>query len=296
MDVLTEVGLLVLSAIASLINGAIGYGFSSVLTPIALFWVNNRLLNPAIVVVELGVNIAMLLRDRGAVRSTFPRALPVMGGLLPGVLLGTFALAVIAPVSVRLIVYTVLLPLTILQLFGFRRPIDRERSVGPVLGGSIGFLYALTTISGPPLALYFRNQGLSKSEFRCTMAQVRVMESGFTSMAFLFFGFFTPESLALVPFLLLPVIVGIPVGAWLIARVSREFFARLVMGADGLIASYGLSRTAFQIGWISSQDGMLLLLLAVPLLLLLTIQSLRRLPKVHSDPEPLSPAMDPERG
>lgn len=48
----TTIELAILSLVASIINGAVGYGFSSVVTPIALFWTTNKLLNPALVLVE----------------------------------------------------------------------------------------------------------------------------------------------------------------------------------------------------------------------------------------------------
>ncbi len=38
--------------------------------------------------------------------------------------------------------------------------------VGAVFGGGVGILYAVTTISGPPLAVLLSNQGLAKKDFR----------------------------------------------------------------------------------------------------------------------------------
>ena len=45
----TDIWLSFLGFIASIMNGAIGYGFSSIITPIAVLFVSNKILNPALV-------------------------------------------------------------------------------------------------------------------------------------------------------------------------------------------------------------------------------------------------------
>ncbi len=281
----TTIGLLLTSFAAAVLNGAVGYGFSSVVTPIALFWVTNRLLNPSLVLVELGVNVVMLVRERKFLRATYRRALPVIAGLIPGVLVGSVALLLIAPIGVRVFVYSVLLPLTLLQLMGFQRRIVRERALAGGVGAGIGFLYSLTTISGPPLALFWRNQGLAKSEFRCMMSQIRVAEASFTTVSYLALGLFTPASVSLVPVLLFPVLVGVPLGTLLLQSLSRDFFSRLVMAVDGLIVSYGLYRVVVPVGWLTSQEGLLLLLLCVLAIGLLAFRALARLPTIWATAE-----------
>jgi len=46
---------------------------------------------------------------------------------------------------------------SIVQAAGYRRPIRSERSAGFLFGGGVGVLYAVTTISGPPLAVALNN-------------------------------------------------------------------------------------------------------------------------------------------
>ena len=41
---------------AAFINGALGYGFSSLTVPLALVFYTNRVLNPAVVLVEVVTN------------------------------------------------------------------------------------------------------------------------------------------------------------------------------------------------------------------------------------------------
>ncbi|HTS32972.1 MAG TPA: sulfite exporter TauE/SafE family protein [Thermoplasmata archaeon] len=262
---LNSLWLSILALGAALINGGIGYGFSSIITPVAILWYSNKVLNPALVIVEVVVNVALLTRERRYIRSTWSRARPVISTLLPGVILGTVGLTYLAVNDVKLIVYVVLLPLVILQLLGISRPLRNEQRGGAAIGSGIGFLYALTTISGPPLALFLRNQGLSKNEFRCTIAQIRVAESSLTLSTYLAFDAFLSTkyvslpALNLLPYLFIPVLIGVPIGTLLLVRVSPEFFRRLVMGVDGLFVSYGLSRVLVALDWLKSNLSYLLM-------------------------------------
>lgn len=257
MDPLSAFWLAIVALGAALVNGAVGYGFSSIITPIALLWYSNKVLNPGLVIVEVAVNLALLARERKYIRPTWPRARPVVLTLLPGILLGTAGLTYLAVNDVKLVVYAALLPLVALQLLGFSRPIQNEKRGGTAIGPGIGFLYALTTISGPPLALFLRNQGLSKNEFRCTIAQIRVAESTLTLGTYLAFdqilnsGLVSAPALSLLPFLFVPVLIGVPLGTLLLLSVSPEFFRRFVMAIDGVLVSYGLSRVLVALKWIS---------------------------------------------
>lgn len=258
---LSEIWLALVALGAAIINGAIGYGFSSIVTPIGVLWFSNKVLNPALVSVELLVNVTLLYRERSFIAITKARALPVIRTLLPGILLGTVGLTYLAVNDVKVVVYLVLLPIVVIQLLGLRRPFSNERRGGAVVGPGIGFLYALTTISGPPLAVFFRNQGLSKNEFRCTLAQVRVAESSLTLATYVVFTAFfgadlvTAPSLGLVPYLLVPVVIGVPIGTWIMTRVSRDMFTRAVMAMDGIVVSFGLSQVIIKLKWVSSSLG-----------------------------------------
>jgi uncharacterized protein len=287
----------ILAFFAAVLNGAIGYGFSSTVTPIALFFTTNKVLNPALVLVELAVNATLLVRERKLFTTMWPRAWPVIGGLLPGVIVGSVLLNVLSSTSVRLFVYAALLPLIALQLLGVARPIRRERRTGPVVGSGIGFLYSLTTISGPPLALFWRNQGLSKDQFRCVMAQVRTAEASFTAASYLLLGYFTPSANALVPSLLIPVLIGVPLGTLLLTRFSRDFFRAVVMGADGVIVSYGLNSVLIKLKLMTAAVADAVTIAVVVVLGALLYRNLRNLPgimAVHDTPAPATPGWSTE--
>lgn len=291
MDPLSTIWLGLLAFAAALVNGAVGYGFSSIVTPVAILWYSNKVLNPALVMVEVAVNVTLLLRERRLIRQTWGRARPVVSTLFPGVLLGTIGLTYLAVNDVKVIVYATLLPLVLFQLVGFYRPFKNERRGGRAVGPGIGFLYALTTISGPPLALFLRNQGMSKNEFRCAIAQIRVAESTLTLGTYFAFSslfganLISLPSLALLPTLILPVIVGIPLGTLLLRSVSPEFFRRFVMSVDAILVSYGLSRVLFTLKWLSNEMAYLLLAIALAAIGILSWIALRAVSRAAQEPE-----------
>jgi uncharacterized protein len=307
---ISTVWLTVLAFGAAVVNGAVGYGFSSTITPIALLWYTNKVLNPALVVVEIGVNLTLLLRERRYVRSTWSHARPVVATLLPGIVLGTLGLSVLAVTDVKLIVYVVLFPLVALQLYGFARPVRNERTGGAAVGFGIGFLSALTTISGPPLALFLRNQGLSKDEFRATIAQIRLGESTLTLATYAVFSEFfgahllTVPVLQLLPYLIVPAVVGIPLGAYLLGSLSPEFFRRLVMAVDGVFISYGLSVVLVSLRWVATATSHYVLAALLAVVAALAYLSLRTVPAREggagsaspSDRGPSGPSPPPDGG
>ncbi len=231
-----------LSLAASFVNGGLGYGYSSLSTPLAILVLANRVINPVYVLVEAVMNTVMLgFSGRKNIRATFRRTLPIILALVPGVIGGSLILSSVAPAWVRLLVYVVILPLILLQAAGLRRPITAEGKAGATLGLGVGLLYSITTISGPPMALFWNNQGLEKGEFRAAVAQVRIAESYLTSITYYSLGLFTATSFSLFSYVAPPVVLGIPLGILAVRRIPIETFRRISMSFDAWIVGYGLA-------------------------------------------------------
>ena len=242
LDFTVLILLALLSLAASTVNGGLGYGYSSISAPLALLVVVNRIINPVYVLVEGIMNTVMLgFSGKDNIESTFKRVLPIILALIPAIILGSIGLVVIAPAWVRFLVYVTILPLILMQASGFRRPVKSEAKAGVPLGVGVGLLYSITTISGPPIALFFNNQGLVKSEFKAALAQIRIVESYTTILAYYLLGLFTATTLQLFTFVAPPVIVGIPLGFFVVKRLGAEVFRRVCMSFDAWIIGYGLA-------------------------------------------------------
>src|SRR5712671_2998255 len=236
------VALALITLLAAFVNGALGYGFSSLSVPVGLLFFANRVLNPALVLIEVFINLYVLFINRASVPAVWRRVYPILIGLLPGVALGSYLLASIHPGWLKFATYAFLPPLILLQAAGIRRPIRAEKALGVPFGTGLGFLYSVTTISGPPLAMLFNNQGLVKEEFRAGLGLIRVVESTLTAIAYYHLGLFAAESQSVIWMIVPSVILGIPLGAWAIRRLDAETFRRVCMSFDVWIVGFGLSR------------------------------------------------------
>ena len=234
--------LIVITLVAAFVNGALGYGFSSITVPVGLLFFSNRVLNPALVLIEVFLNLYVLFINRASVATVWKRVLPILLGLAPGVALGSFLLASIHPSWLKLATYALLLPLILIQAGGLRYPIKAEKLIGLPFGAGLGFLYSVTTISGPPLALLFNNQGFVKQEFRAGLALIRVAESVLTAIVYYHMGMFTLQTFGMVQTILFSVLIGVPLGAFAIRRLDPETFRRVCMSFDVWIVGFGLSK------------------------------------------------------
>ena len=248
-----ELSVLVLITLAAaVVNGALGHGFSSITVPVALLFYTSRLLNPALVLLEVAINTAIVLMSRSSLPGVGKRVVPIVLGLVPGIVLGSLLLPRINAEWLKLFVYALLLPLILLQAGGIRKPVRLTPTVGAPFGTSLGILYSLTTISGPPLALLFNGQGLAKRDFRAAIGLIRVAESTLTAIAYYHLGLYTTPSLQVLAGIAPSVAVGLSIGALLNQRLDAEVFRRLCMSFDAWIVGFGLSKVLVTLGLVLS--------------------------------------------
>jgi uncharacterized membrane protein YfcA len=236
------IALAAVTLIAAIVNGALGYGFSSITVPVALLFLANRVLNPALVLIEVVLNAYVLWNNRAAVPTVWERVRPMVVGLVPGIVLGTAVVSKVNPGWLRFATFTVLLPLILSQAAGYRRLIRAERRAHLVFGGCLGVLYSVTTISGPPLAVMLNNQGLAQRDFRAALGLVRLAESSMTAAAYAYAGLYSATSAAMIQWMVPSILIGVPIGALVIRRVHPETFRRLCMSFDAWVVAFGLSR------------------------------------------------------
>lgn len=247
--------LFVIALFAATVNGALGYGFSSLTVPLALLLFPNKILSPALVLVEVAINSWVVALNRESLFVARRRAMPIIVGLVPGILIGSHLLTSTNPAVLKLCTYLVLLPLILSQAAGYRRPIRAEHAAGVSLGLGIGVLYSTTTISGPPLALMFNNQGVDKKEFRAALGSVRIVESTMTAIVYAVLGLFSAQSVRLIVPIAPAVLLGLPLGTMLIRRVPNEAFRRVCMSFDAWIVGFGLSHTLIEMRLLGHTDA-----------------------------------------
>jgi uncharacterized membrane protein YfcA len=263
---INETDLIILVSItlfAAAVNGALGHGFSSITVPVALLFYTNRILNPALVLVEIFINSYLLLMNWQGLPKVWKRVSPILVGMVPGIIIGSYVLSLVHPGWIKFTTFAVLLPLILLQAAGIRRPIHSERVVGLPFGSGVGFLYSITTVSGPPLALMFNNQGFVKEEFRAALGLIRVTEALLTATAYYFLGLYSVESRSILFSIAPSVLIGVPLGGYMIHRLNPETFRRLCMSFDAWVVGFGLSRVLIELNLLVSPTAYLFWFIAV---------------------------------
>src|SRR4051812_34919532 len=96
----------VVSLCAAIVTGGLGYGYSSLTVPVALFFRTSRVLNPALVLIEVVVNSYSLWVNRASFKAVLPKTKIIMIGLLPGILVGSQLLSCVNPLIVKLLTYS----------------------------------------------------------------------------------------------------------------------------------------------------------------------------------------------
>jgi uncharacterized membrane protein YfcA len=140
----------------------------------------------------------------------------------------------------------------------------------------IGVLYSVTTISGPPLALMLNNQGFVREDFRASLALIRIAESTLTAIAYAFLGLYSVQTGSLVGLIAPSVIVGVPLGAYLIRRLAAETFRRICMSFDAWVVGFGFSRTLLDLGILGDPSAYVVLAAAATIDLVLLYQFFTR--------------------
>src|SRR6187200_552728 len=92
-----QIALVAITFGAAIVNGALGYGFSSLTVPLALLFLTNRVLNPALIPLEVALNAYVLWVNRDAMPNVWRRVVPIVIGLAPGVALGTMMVSQVNP-------------------------------------------------------------------------------------------------------------------------------------------------------------------------------------------------------
>jgi len=107
------------------------------------------------------------------------------------------------------------------------------------------------------------NQGFVLQEFRAALGVIRLSESSLTAASYSVAGLVTRESLALIPWIVPGVVVGVPLGAWLIRRVRAETFRRVCMSFDAWVVAFGLSTLLRELHIVDSAARFLVLLAVI---------------------------------
>ncbi len=212
---------------AGLIQGLTGFGFALISVPILSIILPPKVVVPAVLIYGTILNLIILINTRKWVKLKKIWPLLVFGIL--GMPLGTYMLLVFDVKVLKIFIGAVIIIFSAVLFKGFKREIKRERFFFAPIGFVSGLLNGSITMSGPPVVLFFTNQGLAKNAFRANLVAYFFALNLATISAFVIGDLITLQVIKLVVYLLPGLFLGVIAGIRLVNRVKDELFRKITL-------------------------------------------------------------------
>ena len=229
---------LVTLLVAGMVQGLTGFGFALVCVPVLSLFISPKLITPMIVIYGATMNVIILYHARRFAQPRYVWPLALAGIL--GIPIGVRLLVVLSPDALRMLIGVTVSLAAVLMALGARVRIKRERLAFLPVGLASGILGGSVGIGGPPVILFFTNQGLPREVFR---ANFSVYGFGVTLAAIASFsvaGLFTSEVFEYAAWLFPGILVGVLLGNALTHRLPERLFramALVVVGSGGVLST-----------------------------------------------------------
>ena len=220
----------------SLLQGAIGFGFSMVAVPFLVLLLPGTIMTPVMVLLCVALNLMATLKSREHLRLS-GIVLPLLSGGVLGIPGGILLLKVVDATVFKLCVGGVVLLLSLLLMAEWKRPVSHQTAGLLPVGLASGLLNGSLALSGPPAILFLSNQELPRDQFRANLLCYFFFLNCFTALSFVLSGMVGMTvlrfSLAYTPAML----AGTIAGMLLADRIPEKLFRTItlwVVGGMGL--------------------------------------------------------------
>jgi uncharacterized membrane protein YfcA len=223
--------------LAGFLRGLTGFGFALVAVPILSTLVEPRIVVPTILIHGTITSLPLIFHARHEVQPT--HIWPLMAGAIVGAPFGSYLLLVLDADTLRLLIGIVAFGFALVFAAGFSRKIQNERLAFVPVGFLSGLLNGSSSLAGPPVILFFANQGIPPMVFRANILALFFATNIATIIAFIVGGLFSVDafllSLALGPSLVIGTYLGARYARSVNVRLFRGVALSVVMGS-GIIA------------------------------------------------------------
>ncbi|MFW3146179.1 MAG: sulfite exporter TauE/SafE family protein [Thermoplasmatota archaeon] len=232
----------IIVAAAGFIQGLVGFGSGLIMIPTLVLIIEPSVLVPVSLLQGLIMNWALTLESRKSLQ--LKRVVPILLGGIIGIPFGTALLLLLAPEHLKIMIGTVVVLFGILLLLGLTMRMKREKTASFPIGIASGILNGSISLSGPPVILFFSNQGVLKDNFRSNLVAYFFFLNVITTAVFLFTGLITWKVIMLTAILLPAALIGVFIGSRASKLVPQKVFRRIalliVIGAGMLSLVTGL--------------------------------------------------------
>lgn len=233
-------------AVGGILKGATGAGAPILAVPALAAFYDVRFAIVVMTIPNLVTN-AMQAWQNHSHRLDRRFLVPFFGAAVVGVSLGTWALAGLDAGLLSLGVAFAVLAYVALRIFRshWRLGMPQARRLALPFGLLSGLLQGVSGISAPVSVSFLSAMHLGRETFMSTVSLLFVTFALVQLPALTLAGILDASGLGLSVLALLPMLVGMPVGAALMRRLSREGFDRVVLALLAALAVYMIWQAAW---------------------------------------------------
>ncbi len=209
------------------IQGLTGFGFGLVTVPIFIIFMEPRMVVPMDLIHGTLQPLIILFDTYKSLQ--FKRILPLMIAGICGLPLGAVVLQTLDGVVLKLIIGLLIVVFGVAFLSGFQHKAKKERIAFLPIGFISGLLNSSTALSGPPIILFFTNQGLTKQVFRANIVGYFIVLNLSTYPVFIYNGLLTTETVKYALILMPGMLAGVFTGIKLASKINEQVFRRIAL-------------------------------------------------------------------
>jgi uncharacterized membrane protein YfcA len=226
--------LIIFIAVALFLGGAVK-GMVGVGLPLVVVSMLSSLLDPrlAVALVSMSVVVSNIWQSvrSGILFSAMRRFWPLILAFALSTWLGARILVSMDPSLMLGLLGTMVVLFSLLGLLqpDFRLSAKQERFAGPSVGIVAGVLNGVSTVNGPPLAIYLVSLGLAKEAFIGSYGLIALCGSFPLLISYVSVGLLGPTELAASTIAVAPAIAGLAVGERLRFLINPDLFRRILL-------------------------------------------------------------------
>lgn len=209
------------------VQGSSGFGFGLVSMPFLVMIFPFSTVPPTIsLLVLFNSSIVAFQAKKSANSKAVFRLLPTA---FIGIFIGYMILKSVNETVYSYTVATFIIGVSLFMMLGWKKKIRRE-NIGLSIAGFIsGILSTSTSTSGPPVILFFANQGYSKEQIRGSISRYFLFLGLLSSSLFFYKGDLNKEIVQRVAFFFIPLIAGTITGISISKHIKETTFRRGIL-------------------------------------------------------------------
>jgi len=210
---------------AGLITGITAFGFALVAIPLLILFFDPKVAVPIVTISSTltGMYLFFELRNMMQIKKIIPL---IIGGII-GLPFGVYILAVLDKDILKISVGALITVFAFLLALGIKREIKSEKYASVLVGMLSGLLKGSTSLSGPPLVLFFINQDQEKEVFRANLTGYFMIMGTLAVIALAIGKLVSLNVLEYSAWLVVPTIFGTWFGSKICPRVNPVLFRTL---------------------------------------------------------------------